>query len=201
MSLPSLNPKLTTITGTCVPLNRNNIDTDQIIPARFLKGTSKVGLGKNLFQDWRYDDAGQPLPDFVLNNPVYGGPILVAVHNFGCGSSREHAPWALKDYGFQAIIAISFADIFCNNALKNSLLTVALPESAVLRLLDDIAATPSTKVSIDLAAQSVDLPHQTAQRFEIDPYRKQCLLNGLDDIGYALSQASAIEAYEARLVG
>jgi 3-isopropylmalate/(R)-2-methylmalate dehydratase small subunit len=189
-------PKVTTVSGTCVPLNRNNIDTDQIIPARFLKGTSKVGLGKNLFQDWRYDDAGQPIADFVLNDPTYGGPILVAAHNFGCGSSREHAPWALKDYGFQAIIAISFADIFCNNALKNSLLTVALPEDVVLKLLQDIVQNPSLKLNINLEKQEVEIPDQSNQSFSIDPYRKKCLLEGLDDIGYALSHSDTIDAYE-----
>ena len=195
MSLPKVN----TIAGTCVPLNRNNIDTDQIIPARFLKGTSKVGLGKNLFQDWRYDDNGHPIADFVLNDATYTGPILVAAHNFGCGSSREHAPWALKDYGFKAIIAISFADIFCNNALKNGLLTIALTEEVVLKLLQDIIQNPGLSVTVNLEKEQVDIPGQAAQSFTIDPYRKKCLLEGLDDIGYALSHADAIAAYEKAL--
>jgi len=195
MSLPKVN----TIAGTCVPLNRNNIDTDQIIPARFLKGTSKVGLGKNLFQDWRYDDNGHPIADFVLNDATYTGPILVAAHNFGCGSSREHAPWALKDYGFKAIIAISFADIFCNNALKNGLLTIALTEEVVLKLLQDIIQNPGLSVTVNLEKEQVDIPGQAAQSFTIDPYRKECLLEGLDDIGYALSHGDAIAAYEKAL--
>jgi 3-isopropylmalate/(R)-2-methylmalate dehydratase small subunit len=191
------------VTGLCVPLNRNHVDTDQIIPARFLKGTTKTGLGKHLFQDWRYESDDAPRADFVLNDPRYGGPrpILVAAHNFGCGSSREHAPWALKDYGFRAIIAISFADIFRNNALKNGLLAVALPEAAVLRLLAELEADPGLEVTIDLPAQRVTLPNQSPQAFDLDPYRKQCLIEGLDDIGYALRHLPEIEAYEAALPG
>lgn len=196
-TLSKTNAPIRILTGTCVPLNRNHIDTDQIIPARFLKGTTKTGLGKHLFQDWRYkDDNGTLIPDFVLNDSRYGGPILVAAHNFGCGSSREHAPWALKDYGFQAVLAISFADIFRNNALKNGLLAIALPENAIMQLLDAVASTPSLTVSIDLAEQKVTLPNQTPQTFTLDPYRKQCLMEGLDDIGYALSHAKDIDAYE-----
>jgi 3-isopropylmalate/(R)-2-methylmalate dehydratase small subunit len=188
--------KITTVTSTCVPLNRNNVDTDQIIPARFLKGTTKTGLGATLFHDWRYDAQGQPRPDFVLNDTRYGGSILVAAHNFGCGSSREHAPWALKDYGFRAIIAISFADIFRNNALKNQLLAVALPEEAVMALLEAIDKNPGLSVTVDLPNQAVHIQEQPEQRFEVDPYRKKCLVEGLDDIGYTLHHLSEIEAYE-----
>jgi 3-isopropylmalate/(R)-2-methylmalate dehydratase small subunit len=188
--------KITTITDTCVPLNLNNVDTDQIIPARFLKGTTKAGLGEKLFHDWRYEGDGSPKAEFALNNPRYAGSILVAAHNFGCGSSREHAPWALKDYGFRVIIAISFADIFRNNALKNQLLPIPLPEPVVLKLLEDIERNPALEVTVDLASQTVKIPGQPDQHFEVDPYRKQCLLEGLDDIGYTLSHAGAIQVYE-----
>lgn len=191
--------KITTITSRCIPLNRNNVDTDQIIPARFLKGTSKAGLGEKLFYDWRYLEDGSPNPEFALNQPRYGGSILVSVHNFGCGSSREHAPWALKDYGFQAVIAISFADIFRNNSLKNQLLPVILPEAVVLKLLDDIERDPALEVTIDLPNQTIKLPNQPDQRFEVDSYRKKCLMEGLDDIGYTLSRLDAIENYEKAL--
>ncbi len=189
--------KITTIQSTCVPLNQNNVDTDQIIPARFLKGTTKTGLGEKLFYDWRYLENGSPNPDFSLNNARFQGSILVAAHNFGCGSSREHAPWALKDYGFQVILAISFADIFRNNSLKNQVLTIPLPEAVILQLLETIEQNPALQVTIDLPNQQVKIPGQADQRFEIDPYRKQCLMEGLDDIGYTLSQLPAIEAYEA----
>jgi 3-isopropylmalate/(R)-2-methylmalate dehydratase small subunit len=192
-----LAQKVTTIHSTCVPLNRNNVDTDQVIPARFLKGTTKAGLGKQLFYDWRYDEAGNPRPEFALNNPKYSGTILVAANNFGCGSSREHAPWALKDYGFQVVLAISFADIFRNNALKNQLLPIPLPETVIMRLLDDIERDPSLTVTVDLPNQTVKIPGQLDQRFEVDPYRKQCLMEGLDDIGFTLSHLPEIEAYEA----
>lgn len=191
--------KITTIQSTAVPLNRNNVDTDQIIPARFLKGTTKVGLGQKLFFDWRYLEDGSPNPEFTLNNARYAGSVLVAAHNFGCGSSREHAPWALKDYGFQAILAISFADIFRNNSLKNQLLPIPLPEPVILKLLDDIEADPSLTITVDLPNQTVQIPNQPEQRFEVDPYRKKCLMEGLDDIGYTLSNHSEIETYEAAM--
>ncbi|WP_373533295.1 3-isopropylmalate dehydratase small subunit [Vampirovibrio sp.] len=191
-----MTQKITRLQSTCVPLNQNNVDTDQIIPARFLKGTTKTGLGQKLFYDLRYLENGAPNPDFVLNNPKFSGSVLVAAHNFGCGSSREHAPWALKDYGFQAILAVSFADIFCNNSLKNQVLTIALPEPIIMRLLESIEADPSLSVGIDLALQTVQIPGQADQGFEIDPYRKQCLLEGLDDIGYTLSRQTAIEVFE-----
>ncbi len=190
--------RMKTIISNCVPLNRNNVDTDQIIPARFLKGTTKAGLGEKLFFDWRYNEDGGDRQDFPLNQGQYaGGKILVAAHNFGCGSSREHAPWALKDYGFQAIIAVSFADIFKNNSLKNHLLPVALPEPVVMKLLADVEANPYLTVEIDLEQQVVKIPGQPPQRFDIDPFRKTCLMEGLDDIGYTLSHLKDIEAYEA----
>ena len=188
--------KITAITSTCVPLNQNNVDTDQIIPARFLKGTTKTGLGKNLFNDWRYLPSGEPNPDFPLNDARYQGSILVAAHNFGCGSSREHAPWALKDYGFSVILAISFADIFRNNSLKNQLLTIALPENVVMDLLSAIESNPALKLTVDLTQQSVSIPGQASQTFQIDPYRKKCLLEGLDDIGYTMQFMPEIQAYE-----
>ncbi len=189
--------KFISLTSRCVPLNRNNVDTDQIIPARFLKGTTKVGLSGKLFHDLRYLPDGNPNPDFVLNNPKYQGKILVATHNFGCGSSREHAPWALKDYGFQAILAISFADIFKNNSLKNKLLPVELPEPVIMKLLDEIEKNPQLEITIDLASQEVHIPGQGTVGFEIAPYRKKCLMEGLDDIGYTLSHMESIKRYEA----
>jgi 3-isopropylmalate/(R)-2-methylmalate dehydratase small subunit len=189
-----------TLQGRGVPLNLNNVDTDQIIPARFLKGTVKSGLGQHLFCDWRYDGSGAPKEDFPLNQPQYkGAPILVAAHNFGCGSSREHAPWALTDYGFKAILAVSFADIFKNNALKNQLLPVALPEAHILSLLSLLEQDPSVEIAIDLPTQTVQWAGQPPLSFEIDPFRKTCLLEGLDDIGYTLGHVQAIDAYEAAL--
>ena len=190
--------KFSTLTAHCVPVNRNNIDTDQIIPARFLKVTTRDGLGKNLFYDWRYHEDGSPREDFTLNQPQYGGAkILVAPHNFGCGSSREHAPWAIADLGIRVIIAVSFADIFKNNSMKNGLLPVTLPEAVVLKLLDDVVKNPALAVSINLPEQTVSIPGQPEQTFEIDPFRKKCLTEGLDDIGYTLAHAARIDAYEA----
>ncbi len=193
--------KFTTLTSTCVPLNANNIDTDQVIPARFLKVTTKKGLGEKLFHDLRFNADGSDKPEFELNQPQYkGGKILVSAHNFGCGSSREHAPWALKDYGFIAVIAISFADIFNNNSLKNGVLTIALPEAVVMKLLDDIEADPKLEVTINLPAQTVNVPNQGEFSFDINPYRKECMVNGLDDVGYTLGQMNDIVAFEtARL--
>ncbi|MGE0201276.1 MAG: 3-isopropylmalate dehydratase small subunit [Candidatus Melainabacteria bacterium] len=189
--------KFTTLTARCAPINRSNIDTDQIIPARFLKGTTKTGLGNVLFNDLRNGKDGKPDPAFVLNKPAYqGAQILVAPFNLGCGSSREHAPWALTDYGFRAMIAITFADIFRNNSLKNGLLPIALPEAVVTKLLADAEADPTLEVSIDLAAQTVSIPGQGDFPFEVDPYRKTCLMEGLDDIGYTLQHLPTIEAYE-----
>lgn len=189
--------KFTVLTATCVPINQNNVDTDQIIPARFLKVTTKQGLGENLFRDLRYGPDGSPKPDFPLNQPQYAGAkILVAPHNFGCGSSREHAPWALKDYGIRAMIAVSFADIFKNNSLKNGLLPIELPEPAVLKLLADVEADPAMEVTVNLPDQTVTIPGQPVQSFEIDPYRKKCLMEGLDDVGYTMSHMPDVEAFE-----
>lgn len=189
----------TTLTSTCLPFFKDDIDTDQIIPARFLTGTAKTGLGEKLFYDWRYDENGQVKPDSVFDSPRYkGSRILVAGHNFGCGSSREHAPWSLKDFGFRAIIAISFADIFYNNALKNFLLPVALPEPEVAKLVETVTHNPGFTVTINLEDQTVTIPDQGAFTFEINGFRKKCLLEGLDDVAYVLSYLPRIESYENR---
>jgi 3-isopropylmalate/(R)-2-methylmalate dehydratase small subunit len=182
-----------TLTSRIVCLPMRDIDTDQIIPARFLKVTDKVGLGAQLFYDWRYKDDGSDDPDFALNRPgVRDRQILVAGANFGCGSSREHAPWALADWGFSAIIAPSFADIFRQNALKNGLLPVEIAAEAV----DDLVATANASVTIDLAAQIVELPGGERRCFPVDPFAKRCLLEGVDELGYLLSLQPAIDAYE-----
>jgi 3-isopropylmalate/(R)-2-methylmalate dehydratase small subunit len=190
--------KIDTITSKSVVLPIENIDTDQIIPARFLKTTSKVGLGDNLFADWRYNADGSPKPDFVLNKPeAKGAEILVAGDNFGCGSSREHAPWALTQYGFKAVISSSFADIFRGNSLKNGLLPIIVPADVHAELL----RWPGIEVKIDLAAQTVTLPGGRSIEFPIDPFAKHCLLEGVDELGYILQQQDAIAAYEAKRVG
>lgn len=192
-----MNPKFTVVTSRCVPLPMENIDTDQIIPARFLKATSRDGFGENLFHDWRYDADGAPIAGFVLNDPTYSGSILVAGKNFGCGSSREHAAWAIADYGFRVVISSFFADIHKNNELNNFVLPVVVSESFLSELFEAIAADPSTEVRVDLPAQTVTiLPTGRTETFEINPYKKQCLLEGLDDIGYLLSRKSEIEKFE-----
>ena len=192
---------ITEFTTRGVPLNQNNIDTDQVIPARFLKVTTKVGLGENLFRDLRYNSDDSEKLDFPLNMDKYkSGKILVAPHNFGCGSSREHAPWALVDYGFQAVIAISFADIFNNNSLKNGLLPITLPETVVLKLIADIEADPTLEITIDLPNQNVSVPNQGDFKFDVEPFRKTCLMEGLDDIGYTMKQLEHITRYEETLV-
>lgn len=174
-----------------------NIDTDQIIPARFLKATSRDGFGENLFHDWRYDASGAPIAGFVLNDPTYSGSILVAGKNFGCGSSREHAAWAIADYGFRVVISSFFADIHKNNELNNFVLPVVVSESFLSELFEAIAADPATEVRVDLPAQTVTiLATGRTENFEINPYKKQCLLEGLDDIGYLLSRKSEIEKFE-----
>jgi 3-isopropylmalate/(R)-2-methylmalate dehydratase small subunit len=176
-----------------------NIDTDQIIPARFLKTTSKQGLDKQLFNDWRYDERGNPNPDFVLNRPeAQGAQVLLAGDNFGCGSSREHAPWALTQFGFRAVISTSFADIFKQNSLKNSLLPIVVPAEAHAELF---AAPADAKVQIDLANQTLTTPSGRKVEFPVDPFSKHCLLNGVDELGYILQHAADIAAYEARRVG
>jgi len=175
-----------------------NIDTDQIIPARFLKTTNKVGLGEMLFSDWRYTDAGGPNPDFIINKPEYQGvEVLVAGNNFGCGSSREHAPWALEQYGFRALISPSFADIFFDNCFKNGLLPIVLPASQVNQLFDDVAAFVGYELTVDLERQVVVKPDGEALPFDVQPFRKYCLLHGFDDIGLTLRYEDKIKAYEA----
>ena len=192
-----MNP-FTTLNATAVPLRAENVDTDQIIPARYLTAVTKAGMGEGLFAAWRYLPDGSPNPDFVLNRPEYAGAqILISGKNFGSGSSREHAVWALTDYGFRAVIAPSFADIFHNNALKNGLLPITLPEATVNMLMDLIEEAPDVRILIDLPAQTVTLPDSQQIRFDIDAYRKQCLIQGLDDLGYLLANMDAIEAYEA----
>ncbi|MFT3916336.1 MAG: 3-isopropylmalate dehydratase small subunit [Anaeromyxobacteraceae bacterium] len=185
------------IESTTVVLPRENVDTDQIIPARFLKTTDKKGLGKVLFSDWRYDASGAPRPEFVLNTRAAEGcRVLVAGDNFGCGSSREHAPWALVDAGFQAVVSTRIADIFRNNSLKNGLVPIVLDPAAHAKLL----AAPGAKVRIDVAAQSITLPDGSSATFPIDGFAKYCLLNGVDELGYLLGQDAAITAHEKRTV-
>ena len=191
----TLSTKTVTIESKTVALPIENIDTDQIIPARFLKTTSMEGLGDNLFLDWRYLPDGSPNPDFALNKPsAKGAEILVAGDNFGCGSSREHAPWALKQYGFKAIISTSFADIFKGNALKNGLLPIIMPPDIHAELLK----WPGITLKIDLATQTVTLAGGRTVEFPIDPFAKQCLIEGVDELGYMLNQQPAIAAYEAK---
>ena len=187
-----------TIKSTVVPLPVENIDTDQIIHARFLKATTREGFGENLFRDWRYyhNDVNQPNPEFVLNNPTYKGKILVAGKNFGCGSSREHAAWALKDYGFQVVVSSFFADIFANNALNNFLLPVQVSDSFLEKIFNRISEDPSHEVTVDLASQIISLDQDTTESFGINPYKKECLLNGFDDIDYLLNMLNEIETFE-----
>jgi 3-isopropylmalate/(R)-2-methylmalate dehydratase small subunit len=185
-----------------VPLPVDNIDTDQIIPARFLKTISKDGLGDQLFNDWRYDASGAPKPDFILNKPgVKGAEILLAGDNFGCGSSREHAPWALLQFGFRAVVSTSFADIFQQNSLKNSLLPVVVPKEVHAELFALVAKDPNAKVQVDLAAQKLTLPGGREIGFPVDAFSKQCLLEGVDELGYILAQQTAIAAYESTRLG
>jgi 3-isopropylmalate/(R)-2-methylmalate dehydratase small subunit len=191
-----------TFRSRLVPLPVNNVDTDQIIPARFLKTISKQGLDKQLFNDWRYDAHGNPKPDFILNQPrVKGAQILLAGDNFGCGSSREHAPWALTQFGFRAVISTSFADIFKQNSLKNALLPIVFPADAHAALFAMVGGDPETEVTVDLAAQAVTLPDGRKVEFPIDPFSKHCLLEGVDELGYILKNEAAIAAFEAERVG
>ena len=197
----------TLLKGLVAPMDRENVDTDAIIPKQFLKSISKTGFGQNLFDEWRFLDAGypgqdpdsrQPNPDFVLNQPRYAGAaILLARKNFGCGSSREHAPWALDQFGFRAIIAPSYADIFFNNSFKNGLLPIVLSESQVGQLFDEVAAFPGYTLTIDLQRQVVIKPGGDELSFEVQAFRKYCLLNGFDDIGLTLRHADKINAFEA----
>lgn len=195
-------------TGLVAPLDRANVDTDQIIPKQFLKSIKRTGFGPNLFDEWRYLDVGQPYqdnskrpqnPDFVLNHERYqGASVLLARENFGCGSSREHAPWALEEYGFRSIIAPSYADIFFNNSFKNGLLPIILSDEEVDELFKQVEADPGYQLTIDLQAQTVTRPDGKVLSFGIDAFRKHCLLNGLDDIGLTLQDRDAIEAFEGK---
>ena len=192
-----MNKGFSQIKSTVVPLNRENVDTDQIIPARFLKATSRDGFGKNLFRDWRYenDDEGQPKKDFVLNDPTYSGKILVAAKNFGCGSSREHAAWAIKDAGFDVVASSFFADIFKNNSLNNFLLPVTISEDFLKKIFEVVEKNPKTELEVNLEKQTIRL-NTESESFEINPYKKTCLLNGYDDIDYLLSIKEDIEKFE-----
>jgi 3-isopropylmalate/(R)-2-methylmalate dehydratase small subunit len=192
----------TTLTARVVVLPVNDIDTDQIIPARFLKTTDKLGLGKSLFADWRYLADGSPKADFVLNQPgAAGAQVLLAGDNFGCGSSREHAPWALTGFGFRAVVSTSFADIFKNNALKNGLVPVTVDAATHAELLAALAKDPAATVAIDLAAQTVTLPGGRAVRFPIDAFSRTCLLEGVDELGYILKHEARIAAHERAASG
>ena len=189
--------KIDILESTCVPLPFENVDTDQIIPARFLSATSRQGFGDNLFRDWRYTKTGEKNSDFILNNPVYNGNILVAGKNFGSGSSREHAVWAIFDYGFRAVVSSFFADIFMNNALNNGLLPIVISDDLLKRLQALIQKDPGTKVKIDLEKQTFTiLSTGDSVNFNINPYKKECLLKGLDDIDFLLSMKSLITSYE-----
>ncbi len=193
-----MKEKFTTITSSCIPLPIENVDTDQIIPARFLKATSREGFGDNLFRDWRYDKDGNPNPDFVLNDPTYSGCVLVAGKNFGSGSSREHAAWAIADYGFRVVVSSFFADIHKNNELNNFVLPVVVSEEFLAELFDSIAKDPKTEVRVDLPSQTItNLATGKSENFDINAYKKQCLGQGLDDIEYLLTKKADIEAFEA----
>lgn len=194
-----MKQKFDVITSTCVPLPLENIDTDQIIPARFLKSTDKEGFGENLFRDWRYNKDGILKKDFVLNNPLYGGVILVAGKNFGCGSSREHAAWAIAGYGFRVVISSFFADIHKNNELNNFVLPVVVSGAFLTDLFDCIAKNPKTEVVVNLPNQTVTNKETgVSERFEINGYKKHCLMNGIDDIDYLLQNKDKIEVWEQR---
>lgn len=189
--------KFNIITDSCIPLPLENIDTDQIVPARFLKATTREGFGENLFRDWRFDKEGNPNCDFVLNNPTYKGRILVAGKNFGCGSSREHAAWAIADYGFRVVVSSFFADIHKNNELNNFVLPVVVSENFLKELFDSIEQNPETQVTVDLPAQTItNNATGKSEHFEINGYKKHCLINGLDDIDFLLSNKDKIEEYE-----
>ncbi len=191
--------KFTQFTSRLAPLPIDNIDTDQIIPARFLKTISKVGLGDNLFSDWRYSADGTPKPDFILNKPEgHAAGVLLAGDNFGCGSSREHAPWALVQYGFRAVISTSFADIFRGNSLKNSLLPIVIPGDKHKALMAAVEANPESEVTVNLENQTVTLPDGSTVTFPIDEFAKYCMLQGVDELGYILQLESEIAAYESK---
>ena len=191
--------KFTTLTGVAAPMPLVNIDTDMIIPKQFLKTIQRSGLGKNLFDEMRFTQDGAEIPDFVLNQPAYrNAQILVAGDNFGCGSSREHAPWALLDFGIRCVISTSFADIFFNNCFKNGILPVVLPQTAVDALMDDARKGANARITVDLESQTVTASDGTTFRFEVEAFKKHCLMNGLDDIGLTLEKASAIDTFETK---
>ncbi|MEO6279574.1 3-isopropylmalate dehydratase small subunit [Roseateles sp.] len=202
--------KFTIHKGLVAPMDRDNVDTDAIIPKQFLKSIKRSGFGPNLFDEWRYLDHGEPgqdpasrkpNPEFVLNQPRYAGAsVLIARSNFGCGSSREHAPWALQQYGFRAILAPSFADIFFNNCFKNGLLPIVLPERAIAQLFDEVYAFPGYQLVVDLPRQVVVKPDGAELPFDIEPFRKECLIGGLDEIGLTLQHTNKIRAYEAQRI-
>jgi 3-isopropylmalate/(R)-2-methylmalate dehydratase small subunit len=188
--------KFTTLKSTAIPVPIENIDTDQIIPARFLKATTREGFGENLFRDWRYNSDDSPKPDFELNNPKYSGKILVAGKNFGCGSSREHAAWAIYDSGLRVVISSFFADIFKNNALNNALLPVQVSDAFLKKIFDDIEKNPNTSITVDLQNQKVSLEDGSSETFDINQYKKTCLTNGYDDIDYLISLRNEIKHFE-----
>lgn len=200
--------KFVQLTGLVAPLDRANVDTDQIIPKQFLKSIKRTGFGPNLFDEWRYLDEGYPgqdndkrplNKDFILNHDRYdGAEILLTRRNFGCGSSREHAPWALLDYGFKVIVAPSFADIFFNNCFKNGMLPIVLPEEEIQTLFEQVEANPGYELDVDLSAQTITRPDKTVLPFDVDAFRKHCLINGLDDIGLTLEETDSIKAYEKK---
>lgn len=191
--------KFTSLTGIAAPMPLVNIDTDMIIPKQFLKTIKRSGLGVNLFDEMRYDNDGKEIPDFVLNQPAYrNAEILVAGDNFGCGSSREHAPWALLDFGIRCVISTSFADIFYNNCFKNGILPIVMPQDQVEILMEDARKGENARIAIDLESQIVTSADGQEFRFEVDPFKKHCLLNGLDDIGLTLEKVSAIDAFEGQ---
>ena len=194
-----MRQKFTTLRSTVVPLPIENVDTDQIIPARFLKATTREGFGENLFRDWRYDKDGNPKEDFVMNSPIYKGEILVAGKNFGCGSSREHAAWAIDGAGFRAVVSSFFADIFRNNALNNGLLPVVVSEEMLARIFEDAAKDAGMELYIDLQAQTIEIVGTSVKEsFESALYKKQCLMNGYDDVDFLVSIRSEIESFEKR---
>ena len=189
----------TTLTSSAVPMREENVDTDQIIPAKYLTAVTKAGMGDGLFSSWRYNADGTPKAEFVLNQPQFNGSkILVAGRNFGSGSSREHAVWALTEYGFRSVIAPQFADIFYNNSLKNGLLPVALPEDVVNKLLETVEKNPNFQITVDLATQTVTFENGEKHEFQIDAFRKLCLLEGVDDLGYIMKHDDAISSFESK---
>jgi 3-isopropylmalate/(R)-2-methylmalate dehydratase small subunit len=190
-----LKDKFTTLTTTGVPLPNENVDTDQIIPARFLKATTREGFGDNLFRDWRYDSDSKPVKSFVLNNPKYSGKVLVAGKNFGCGSSREHAAWAIYDFGFRVVVSSFFADIFKGNALNNGLLPIVVSDAFLKDLLAAIEKDPATKIAVDLPGQTISFGAKR-EKFDINVYKKECMINGYDDIDYLLSLRGEIKEFD-----